>query len=138
MRGVVPACRSLDAVSIFALTAEDAGRVRQVAAQIRCGAIRGRGPRARAARRAGASAAHSRFGVPRAAQLEFFGNAEYARLFDASVAAPARRSAAKRREVDIAPLLEAARLLYEGPWVAERYLATESLLQHASRGDARR
>ena len=31
-------------------------------------------------------------------------------------------------EVDIEPLLEAARLLYEGPWVAERYLATESLL----------
>jgi hypothetical protein len=31
-------------------------------------------------------------------------------------------------EVDIEPLLEAARLLYEGPWVAERYLATEALL----------
>ncbi len=47
-------------------------------------------------------------------------------------------SAAKPCEVDIEPLLETARLLYEGPWVAERYLATESLLTSQPGGDARR
>ena len=65
--------------------------------------------------------------VPRAAQLEFFGNAAYAKLFDASVQR-LRDLGGEACEVDIDPLLSAARLLYEGPWVAERYLATESLL----------
>ena len=65
--------------------------------------------------------------MPRAAQLEFFGNAAYAKLFDASVQR-LRDLGGEACEVDIEPLLETARLLYEGPWVAERYLATESLL----------
>ena len=62
-----------------------------------------------------------------AAQLEFFGNTSYAELFDASVQR-LRELGGEALEVDIEPLLETARLLYEGPWVAERYLATESLL----------
>ena len=79
---------------------------------------RARGVRARAA---------FRFAVPRAAQLEFFGNAAYAKLFDAAVQR-LRDLGGEACEVDIEPLLSTARLLYEGPWVAERYLATESLL----------
>jgi allophanate hydrolase len=83
-------------------------------------------PLPRAARRGWGTGKFS-FGVPRDGQLEFFGNDAYARLFVAAVARLEALGGA-RREVDIAPLLETARLLYEGPWVAERYLATEALL----------
>jgi allophanate hydrolase len=126
MRGVVPACRSLDAVSVFTLTAEDAAHVRQVAARFDAGDPWSR-PLPRAARRGWGTGTFC-FGVPRDVQLEFFGNDAYARLFVAAVAR-LESLGGVRREMDITPLLETARLLYEGPWVAERYLATEALLQ---------
>ena len=66
--------------------------------------------------------------MPRDGQLEFFGNDAYARLFVDSGRPTARRSAARDTKSTSTPLLDTARLLYEGPWVAERYLATESLL----------
>jgi allophanate hydrolase len=127
MRGVVPACRSLDVMSVFALTAEDAALVRQVAAKFDAADAFAR--RAQSPARAGwGSAPAFRFGVPRASQLEFFGNCDYARLFEAS-AQRLRDLGGTPVETDIRPFLDAARLLYEGPWVAERYLATESLLE---------
>jgi allophanate hydrolase len=121
-RGVVPACRSLDCVSIFALTARDAGAVVRAA--------RGFDPADPFSRRAPAigqsgapnSFAGLRFGVPLASQLEFFGNADAARLFDAAVKR-LEKLGGERKEVDFAPFFAAARLLYEGPWVAERYAA---------------
>ncbi len=126
MRGVVPACRSLDTVSVFALTAEDADVVRKVVARFDAGDPWSR-PLPRAARRGwGTGSFH--FGVPRDAQLEFFGNEAYARLFVEAVAR-LETLGGTRHEVDITALLDTARLLYEGPWVAERYLATESLLK---------
>ena len=127
IRGVVPACRSLDAMSIFALTAEDAARVARVAVKYDPADAWSR-PAGRAARSGFGRASSFRFAVPRAAQLEFFGNAAYAKLFDAAVQR-LRALGGEASEVDIEPLLATARLLYEGPWVAERYLATESLLQ---------
>ena len=126
MRGVVPACRSLDTVSVFTLTAEDAGLVRQVAARFDAGDPWSRSL-PRAARR-GWGTGKFCFGVPRDGQLDYFGNDAYARLF-IDAAARLETLGGVPREVDIAPLLETARLLYEGPWVAERYLATEALLQ---------
>ena len=126
MRGVVPACRSLDAMSIFALTAEDAARVAAVALKFDASDAWSRAAQLPSQRGWGNSSKF-RFAVPRAAQLEFFGNASYAELFDASVQR-LRELGGESHEVDIEPLLETARLLYEGPWVAERYLATESLL----------
>jgi allophanate hydrolase len=126
MRGVVPACRSLDAMSIFALTAEDAARVAAVAVKFDAADAWSR-PAQVPVRRGWGRGASFRFAVPRASQLEFFGNASYAELFDASVQR-LRDLGGESTEVDIEPLLETARLLYEGPWVAERYLATESLL----------
>ena len=127
MRGVVPACRSLDTMSIFALTAEDAAQVLRIAGQFDAADPWSR--RAPQPSRAGfGNAAAFTFAVPRAAQLEFFGNAGYARLFEASIERLTGLGGVAR-EVDIEPLLEAARLLYEGPWVAERHLATESILR---------
>jgi allophanate hydrolase len=126
MRGVVPACRSLDAMSIFALTADDARRVAQVAVKFDVDDPWSR-PAAPPAKRGWGSSSQFRFAVPMPGQLEFFGNGAYAGLFDNTVQR-LRDLGGEALEVDIEPLLEAARLLYEGPWVAERYIATEALL----------
>jgi allophanate hydrolase len=126
MRGVVPACRSLDAMSIFALTAEDASAVARVAVKFDVEDPWSRAVQ-RAPRRGWGRANTFRFAVPARAQLEFFGNGAYAELFDAAVQR-LHMQGGEVIEADIEPLLETARLLYEGPWVAERYLATEPLL----------
>jgi allophanate hydrolase len=129
-RGVVPACRSLDCVSIFALTAEDAAAVLAVAQ----GYDRD-DPFSRDAAAAVASVpipgdfAHCRIGVPRDADLDFFGNGEGARLFGEAVGL-VRGLGAAVIEIDFTPFLETARLLYEGPWVAERYAAIRNFIEH--------
>lgn len=119
-RGVVPACRSLDAVSIFSLTAEDAERVLAVAAGFDADDPYSR-PLAPHGFDFGRTAGF-RFGVPMAKDLEFFGNHEAARLFGESVERM-KRLGGKPVEIDLAPFLETARLLYGGAWVAERYQA---------------
>jgi allophanate hydrolase len=128
-RGVVPACRTLDAVSIFALSAEDAARVSRVAEGFDAAE-----PYSRAAPERDVPATLTtpggafRFGLPHPDQLEFFGNSDFARLFDAAIAR-LQALGGKAVEIDLAPFSEAARLLYEGPWVAERFLVIESLLR---------
>ncbi|MDQ7746264.1 allophanate hydrolase [Hydrogenophaga pseudoflava] len=122
--GVVPACRSVDTVSIFALTAADAQAVLAVAAV----------PDAadafsRAAKPFGVdfSASHFRFGVPRPQDLNFFGNDAAVELFAQSIER-LHALGGTAVEVDLTPFLEAARLLYEGPWVAERYVAIQDFI----------
>ncbi|MBK5935275.1 allophanate hydrolase [Halorhodospira halophila] len=126
-RGVVPACRSLDAVSIFAGTAADAGRILAVA-----GAYDDADPYARAdqppALGPGRIPAHGfRFAVPPAEQRAFFGNAHTPALFERAVAR-LQALGGVPVELDFSPFLEAARLLYEGPWVAERYAAIRAFI----------
>jgi allophanate hydrolase len=122
--GVVPACRSLDCVSIFGLTVRDARAVLSVA--------QGFDP-ADPYSRAGPEAPRAafgecfRFGAPRRSELEFFGDREYERLFERSLERLAALGG-ERVELDFQPFLEAARLLYEGPWVAERWLVIHELL----------
>jgi allophanate hydrolase len=120
-RGAVPACRSLDCVSVFALTAGDALAVVDALA-----AFDPDDPYSRA--RAPGTAAYPtrpRVGVPRAP--EFFGDAAQARAWDAARARVAAWPA-DLVEIDLAPFLAAAALLYDGPWVAERLAAVEGLL----------
>jgi allophanate hydrolase len=128
-RGVVPACRSLDCVSVFTLTAEDAARVAQAGE-----GFDARDPYSRAAltsSRSSHSALHPwRVGIPQPGQLQFFGNTGYQKLFAAAVERISRLGATLV-EIDFEPFLEAARLLYEGPWVAERYLVIADLLRRA-------
>jgi allophanate hydrolase len=125
--GVVPACRTLDAVSILALTAEDAALV--------CRAAEGYDAAEAYSRRLAqptrlAAFAHGpfRFGVPRPDQLQFFGNDDYARLFEAAVA-HLEQLGGQAVLIDLAPFLETAQLLYQGPWVAERYVVAEPVLR---------
>ncbi len=120
-RGVVPACRSLDCVSIFALSADDAGRVLDVAS--------GYDAEEPYSRNLGkAPIPGMRFGVPRPAQLQFFGDGEYARLFE-QAAERLQSLGGIRVDIDFEPFAEAARLLYGGPWVAERYAAVGEFLE---------
>jgi allophanate hydrolase len=116
-RGVVPACRTLDCVSVFARSVADAVAVRDVAA-----AFDPADPFSRSAVRPAIDAAAFRFGVPREAQLEFHGDTGYARCFRAAAAA-IRRAGGRIVEIDFAPFLDAQALLYDGPWIAERQSA---------------
>ena len=126
-RGVVPACRSLDCVSIFALNACDAAAVLRVAGGFDAADPFSRRPSAplRAMPRGFAGC---RIGVPRRGQLKFFDNPDTPQLFEAALAR-FEKQGAERVEVDFAPFLEAARLLYEGPWVAERYAAIREFIE---------
>jgi len=122
--GVVPACRSLDCVSIFTRSVADAAEVLAVAA-----AFDPMDPFSRAAQAPRQDEAWPpRIGVPRAGQLDFFGNAEAAKLFAAAVVRW-RALGATIVEIDYTPFAAAARLLYEGSWVAERYAAIREFIE---------
>jgi allophanate hydrolase len=123
-RGIVPACRSLDCVSIFALTAQDASAVFDVAAFYDADDPLARAPDAAVAPRFGS---RFRFGVPRWSDLEFFGDGAAAALFGAAIGI-LEKAGGTRVEVSFASFRDAGRLLYEGPWVAERLHATQTLL----------
>jgi allophanate hydrolase len=126
-RGMVPACLSLDAMSIFAATAGDAALVAGVAADQDLLDPWSRAP-ALATGRGWSQRATFRFAVPQVAQREFMGNAQYARLFELEIS-HLEKLGGEPVIVDITPLLECARLLYQGPWVAERYLAAMPLIE---------
>jgi allophanate hydrolase len=119
-QGVVPACRTLDCISIFANCAADAQTVLDVAAGFDADDPYSRDEAAVAAGEP-IMIDGVRMGVPKAENLEFFGDVAAEKLFDAAVGR-AKGLGAQIVEVDLTPFLEAARLLYEGPWVAERYV----------------
>ena len=128
--GVVPACRTLDCVSIFSLTVDDA-----VTALGAMTGPDGADPfsRDRPLGEITELPANLRLGVPRPGQLIFFGDkAQEAAYRDALKRFTAL--GATLVEFDMEPFYETARLLYEGPWVAERYLAIRNVL--ASSPDA--
>jgi allophanate hydrolase len=118
--GVVPACRTLDCVSIFAKNAQDAATVLQTAQgfDVEDAYSRER-PRDEAI-----IGNKFVFGVPKPEQLAFFNNAETPKLFKEAIK-KLEKIGGIALEIDFAPFLETARLLYEGPWVAERYVAIQ-------------
>lgn len=125
--GVVPACRTLDCVSVFALTVDDAW-----AALSAIAGADDKDPFARA-RPLGAPGAIPpvlRIGVPRAEKRIFFGDARAAADYAAALER-LERLGFMVTEIDIEPFYETARMLYEGPWVAERYAAVGALIEDA-------
>jgi len=116
--GVVPACRSLDCVSIFAFTAGDAWDVYRVARGYDAADPYSRHPEPSVH----APAGRFRCGVPAASQLDFCGDAEAARMFSRGIAL-VERAGGSIVEIDYAPFRAAAELLYHGPWLAERLAA---------------
>ena len=118
-RGLVPACRSLDCITVFAGGLDDAALVDEVLAGFDAEDAFSRPL-------ADVPLVGQRIGVPRVDQRQFFGDVEAEYLYASALEALARDHALV--EIDIAPLLEAARLLYGGPWVAERTAAMADLL----------
>ncbi len=123
MAGVLPACRTLDVVSVFALTVTDAAQVMAL--------MEGAGAEPRFQDHAplpawlGRSGAAPRLGVPARP------GCDAALGWDAAFDEACERARALGAElvtVDFEPLFEIARLLYQGPWVAERHLVARALL----------
>ncbi len=119
-RGLVPACRSLDCITVFTDTLEDAALVDDVLA-----GFDAEDPWSRPA--ADVTLGGKRIAVPRPDQRQFFGDVQAEFLYERALAALA--SQAELVEIDIDPLMEAAQLLYGGPWVAERTAAVAGLLE---------
>jgi len=124
-RGLVPACRTLDCITVFTDKVSDARLVDDVVAGFDSADPYSKALADRAIGRA-------RIGVPRRDQQLWFGDSESEFLYDRALEALA--ATAQIVELDITPLLEAAQLLYGGPWVAERTAALATLL--ASNPDA--
>ena len=128
--GVVPACRSLDCVSIFALSCMDAATVFDVVK-----AVEPNDPFSRSGADAWPSGRVRRIGTPKPEQLAFFGNAEYARLYAETIAG-LQDAGHSICEIDFAPFRAAAELLYAGPYVAERFAAVgEFVKSHTAEVD---
>ncbi len=116
--GVVPACRSLDCVSVFALTSADAWAVGTTAADLPT-------PSALEPAPAGFS-----FAVPRDEDLEFFGDSQQEALFGRAVE-QLEVMGGRRIGFDLRLFQQVGALLYDGPWLAERLAAVgQFIAQH--------
>jgi allophanate hydrolase len=122
--GLVPACRTLDCISVFSLTVDDAMSALSVMAGADAADPFSRdrplGPMT-------AFPGQLRLGVPRAGQLIFFGDRDSEKAYGEALNRWTSLGATLV-EFDLEPFYETARLLYEGPWVAERYLIIRDLL----------
>ncbi len=123
--GVVPACKSLDCVSIFARDVQTAGAVLEVVA--------GPDPAdafSRVGEQRGWTGAAPRLGVPGPDHLTFFEDELSSKCWQQSLAR-ARSLGAEVVEIDFEPFQQAAQLLYAGPFVAERFAAVGEFIQKA-------
>lgn len=126
--GVVPACRTQDCVSLFTATAREASELLGLVAKL--------DPRDEYSRRnpawndatAFGTPRPFRFGVPRAQDLEFFGCVQGPLLFSDAID-HLTALGGEAVTLDLSPFLEAASLLYDGPWVAERYSVAGQLME---------
>ena len=124
--GLLPACRSLDCVSVFAETCSDATRVLSV--------LQGFDARDSFSRgiRPGEGAtpwvtSKLKFGTPTQGSREFFGDEQACAGYERAVEAMLRLGG-EQVQFDYGPFRETANLLYSGPWVAERLAAIKEFL----------
>jgi len=120
--GVVPACRTLDCVSIFALNGEDAQSVLKAAEGYDAADAYSQPTRDVPL------PASKKIGIPKLEQLMFFGDAGYQSTWLESLEG-LKAKGWELVEIDFEPFLSAARLLYEGPWVSERTTALKEFLE---------
>jgi allophanate hydrolase len=123
--GVVPACRTLDTISIFALTVDDAYAAFEVA--------RGFDPADAYSKPIphhplAAPKPALRIGVPDADTITFLGDEVQKAAFERDIATLAA-TGASIEYINFEPFYAIARMLYEGAWVAERYTVIEDLLK---------
>jgi allophanate hydrolase len=116
-KGVVPACRTLDCVSVFAASCGDAAIVKRV--------IEGfdpLDPYSRTGSSRPLTGASFRFGVLDSSSRNFMGDDGAAALYENAVQNLCSLGGTPI-DIDYTPFRKAAELLYTGPWVAERYAA---------------
>ncbi|MCG8099520.1 MAG: allophanate hydrolase, partial [Candidatus Thiodiazotropha taylori] len=127
-KGLVPACRSLDCITVFACDTDDANLVLSVAEAYDADDEYSRNnPFQNQQRQYGERQGPLKIGVIPDQQLNFFGDQAYQQAYYDTLR-QLETDGIEFVEVDYQPFAEAARLLYEGPWVAERYLATQPLI----------
>lgn len=121
--GVVPACKSLDCVSVFAMNLQDAQLAFNILAQedSQKDAYSRKMPQNPKV----SFGAAPKVGVP--TRLEWCGETENPKLYEKAVST-IEKAGSTLHPVDIQPLLDLAKYLYEGAWVAERYWATKDFL----------
>lgn len=126
--GMLPACRSLDCMTIFALTADEAEHVLTAAEGLDPSDGYSRAnPYANQHRQYGQRKGTLKVGVIQPDQLAFFGDEAYAKAYTQTLET-LKANDVVLEEIDFSPFLEAAKLLYEGPWVTERYIASQPLI----------
>jgi allophanate hydrolase len=121
--GVLPACRTLDCVSVFAHTTDDCWAVLAVIAGFDANDPYSR----RRPLKAPAAPSAVRLGVPQPGQRIFFGDSRAAADYVLALDRLAGLGAVIV-ETDMAPFYDTARLLYDGPWLAERYAAIRDFI----------
>jgi allophanate hydrolase len=123
--GVVPACRSLDCVSIFARSCDDAQAVFNVAHGEDAG-----DPFSRSYPAGAPSFASTdmRLGILASDQMEFFGDEDYKRAYWQLIQL-LKSQGHGLVEIDFSPFRAAADLLYAGPYVAERFAAVGAFVK---------
>ncbi|MFT5395471.1 MAG: allophanate hydrolase [Gammaproteobacteria bacterium] len=131
--GLVPACRSLDCISIFGLNPDDVATVFDIVDCYDPADIYSRISNDRTEKK------KYKVGVPDSSFLKFFGNEEYEKLFDGFVnriSSETFDEGNKTKEkydvvkIDFTPFIKTANLLYQGPWLAERYAAIDDLIEN--------
>ncbi|PNY25252.1 Urea amidolyase [Tolypocladium capitatum] len=138
-RGVLPACRTLDCVSIFALTVQDAQTVLSVAEayDARDSYSRSRPVEASPTPTADLGTATQEDRPPSLAicsRPNWYGRDDQFPAYEAALD-KARALGWQLTPVDFSDLFALASLLYEGPWVAERYAAIKEFVERSADSD---
>lgn len=122
-RGVVPACRSLDCVTLLSKTVEDIDVLFEIVNSYDGDDIYSRNYKKCDKK------VKKTIAIPRSEDLEFFGDHEAKKLFETAVSSFQKYGYSVSR-IDFTPFLESADLLYNGPWVSERYIAIQEIMQN--------
>ncbi|MBE0435149.1 MAG: allophanate hydrolase [Methylomicrobium sp.] len=122
--GVVPACKTLDCVSLFSLSVDDVSYLAELVVEYDSSDDYSR---AQPICKKSAKAAFS-FGVVGPDQLRFFGNDDAAKLYQKAIER-FEQMGGNKLTLNCSPLFEAAQLLYQGPWLAERYAAVSDIIE---------
>jgi allophanate hydrolase len=127
-RGVVPACRTLDTISIFAGTVADADTAYRVMQVYDAKDSWSRSLPVPA--QPGSVPPGLRIGVPDTRSRRFGADALSEAAFDATLGdLEGIRSGRKFASIDMSVLFDVANLLYSGPWIAERYHAIRGMIE---------
>ncbi|BBG29185.1 allophanate hydrolase [Zymobacter palmae] len=126
--GLVPAVRSQDCITVFAHSVDDALTVSRIAAGFDSSDIYSRQAPPHSLAEC-VWPTHFNFGIPDKKQLQFFGDTEAEALFEAAIQR-LERLGGNAVTFDYTPFQQAAKLLYAGPWVAERLAALHTFATH--------